>query len=133
MPEDTVSHGLTHIMTYAVNLRVSILFFFILFTAIDDQANTKSDVGLSVVIGPFYMNLAMILEDMGVPYIVTDYMGFDWSDISRVDDNVRWKNIVEVRPSMIEFNSAVVDFFVLNGWESAVMIMPENPKDNQGL
>ena len=33
---------------------------------------------------------------------------------------------------MVEFNRAVVDFFVLKGWESAVMIMPENPKDNQG-
>ena len=84
------------------------------------------------MIGPFYMNLAMILEDMGIPYIVTDYMGFDWSDISRVDDNVRWENMVEVRPPMTEFNEAVVDFFVLNGWESAIMIMPENPTDNQG-
>ena len=78
------------------------------------------------------MNLAMILEDIGIPYIITDYMGFDWSDISRVDDKVKWKNIVEVRPPMVEFNRAVVDFFVLKGWESAVMIMPENPKDNQG-
>ena len=78
------------------------------------------------------MNLAMILEDIGIPYIVTDYMGFDWSDISRVDDKVRWKNIVQVRPPMVEFNRAVVDFFVLEKWESAVMIMPENPKDNQG-
>ena len=111
------------------NDKTLLLFYFV---AIADQANTKSEIGLSVVIGPFYMNLAMILEDIGIPYIITDYMGFDWSDISRVDDKVKWKNIVEVRPPMVEFNRAVVDFFVLKGWESAVMIMPENPKDNQG-
>ncbi|XP_052801887.1 glutamate receptor 2-like [Mya arenaria] len=99
--------------------------------AMSNQANAKRDVGLSVVVGPFYQNLAMVLEELKIPYIVTDYMGFDWSDISRVDSTVQWKNIIEVRPPMPEFNSAIVDFFVFKGWESAVMIMPENPKDNQ--
>lgn len=74
----------------------------------------------------------MILEDLDIPYIVTDYMGFDWSDISRVDDTVQWKNMLEVRPPMKEFNKAIVDFLVNQKWESAVMIMPEHPKDNQG-
>ena len=99
----------------------------------NDQAKTKLHLGLSVVIGPFYQNLAMILEELEVPYIVTDYMGFDWSDISRVDDNIQWKNMLEVRPPMREFNGAIVDFLVSQQWESAVMIMPEYPKDNQGI
>jgi len=51
---------------------------------------------------------------------------------SRVDNTVQWRNIIEVRPAMAEFNRAIVDFFVHKQWESAVMIMPENPKDNQG-
>lgn len=104
----------------------------IFFTEINVQANTKRHIGLTVVVGPFYQNLAMILEKLQIPYIVTDYMGFDWSDISRVDDTVQWKNILEVRPPMREFNDAIVDFLVWKGWESAVMIMPEDPKDNQG-
>lgn len=85
------------------------------------------------MVGPFYQNLAMILEDIGIPYVVTDYAGFDWSDINLVDSTVKWKNIVEVRPPMTEFNGAIVDFFVLRNWESAVMIMPEHPRDNQGI
>ena len=93
---------------------------------------SKPNATLSVVVGPFYLNLAMILEDQEIPYIVTDYMGIDWSDISRADDDVTWKNMLEVRPPMSEFNGAIVDFFVHKEWESAVMIMPEHPKDNQG-
>lgn len=74
----------------------------------------------------------MILEDAGIPYVVTDYMGFEWSDINLVDSFVKWKNVVEVRPPMTEFNQAIVDFLILKEWESAVMIMPEHPKENQG-
>ncbi|XP_045175501.2 glutamate receptor ionotropic, kainate 2-like [Mercenaria mercenaria] len=99
--------------------------------AIGFQANTKKHLGLSVVVGPFYQNLAMILEDWGIPYVVTDYTGFDWSDINLVDSSVKWKNIVEVRPPMKEFNGAIVDYFVSKNWESAVMIMPEHPRENQ--
>ncbi|XP_052229590.1 glutamate receptor 2-like [Dreissena polymorpha] len=100
-------------------------------TALSVQANTKRAIGLSVVVGPFYQNLAMVLEELQIPYIVTDYMGFEWSDTSRVDNIVKWNTILEVRPSMAEFNNAVVDLFVYKKWGSAVMIMPEFPKDNQ--
>ncbi|KAL4225052.1 hypothetical protein ACF0H5_015746 [Mactra antiquata] len=99
--------------------------------ALINQANTKKEAGLSVVVGPFYQNLAMILDNMTIPYIVTDYMGFDWSDVSLIESTVNWKNMVKVRPPMIEFNRAVVDVFVMKKWESVVMIMPENPKENQ--
>lgn len=109
---------------------IFIVFFTIL--AILLQANSKRDVGLSVVVGPFYQNMAMILEDKNIPYVVTDYSGFDWSDVSLVDSKVKWKNIVEVRPPMKEFNGAIVDYFILKNWESAVMIMPEHPRENQG-
>lgn len=74
----------------------------------------------------------MVLEELQIPYIVTDYMGFKWSDTSRVENIVKWNTILEVRPSMAEFNNAVVDLFVYKKWGSAVMIMPEFPKDNQG-
>ncbi|KAK3594050.1 hypothetical protein CHS0354_040811 [Potamilus streckersoni] len=96
--------------------------------ALTTQAQQKD---FTAVVGPFYMNLAMILERVGTPYIVTDHKGFNWSDVSRVNDHVSWSTVVEVRPPMKELNRAVVDVFLLNKWKSTIVIMPENPKDNQ--
>ncbi|KAL3842037.1 hypothetical protein ACJMK2_020102 [Sinanodonta woodiana] len=97
-------------------------------SASKSQAQQKD---LTAVVGPFYMNLAMMLEQDGTPYIVTDHKGFNWSDVSRVNDHVPWKTVVEVRPPMKELNRAVVDVFLFKKWKSTIMIMPENPKDNE--
>ncbi|KAK7486433.1 hypothetical protein BaRGS_00022357 [Batillaria attramentaria] len=70
----------------------------------------------NVIIGPFYTNLAM---------------GFDWIDMSRVQDTTSWRTLVEIRPPAQEQNLAVVDLFNNNGWNSAVMVMPENAADNR--
>ncbi|XP_050409524.1 glutamate receptor 2 [Patella vulgata] len=107
------------------------LFFIIyLFTASLSQG-TRAGTRPNLIIGPFYTNLAMMLEREGIPYLVTDYKGFDWIDMSRVEDRVKWKTIVEIRPPAQEQNLAVVDLFSVNEWDSAVMVMPGQPRDNQ--
>ncbi|CAG5126811.1 unnamed protein product, partial [Candidula unifasciata] len=85
----------------------------------------------NLIIGPFYTNLAMILQKMEIPYLVTDYKGFDWIDMNRVQDRVNWKTMVEIRPSAQAQNLAVVDLFLHRNWKSAMMVMPESATDNQ--
>ena len=58
--------------------------------------------------------------------------GFDWIDMSRVQDRTPWRTVVEIRPPAQEQNLAVVDLFKANDWPSAVMVMPQNAADNQG-
>ncbi|KAL5007885.1 hypothetical protein ScPMuIL_016691 [Solemya velum] len=99
--------------------------------AVAIQAQHKHKGGVSVVVGPFYMNLAAVLEFRGIPYIVTDYEGFDWIDISKVRDPVKWKTTIEVRPPVQELNLAVVDLFKVQKWTNALVIMPEEPRKNQ--
>ncbi|XP_076450364.1 glutamate receptor ionotropic, kainate 3-like [Babylonia areolata] len=99
-------------------------------TALVDQGAEQGEVP-NVIIGPFYTNLAMILEQLNIPYLVTDYKGFDWIDMSRVQDSTAWRTLVEIRPPAQEQNLAVVDLFASNSWQSAVMIMPESAADNQ--
>lgn len=103
-----------------------------MFTAVAIQAQHKLKGGVSVVIGPFYLNLATVLEKHGIPYIVTDYKGFDWIDISKVRDPVKWKTTIEVRPPVQELNQAVVDLFIVRKWTNALVIMPEERRGNQG-
>ncbi|GAB1608274.1 uncharacterized protein LOC115213333 [Argonauta hians] len=83
-----------------------------------------------LVIGPYYANLAMILDDVKMPYIVTDEKGNRWTDRSRTQDNIRWKTTLYIRPPAREQNKAVVDLFVLQRWDGGVMIMPANKEDN---
>ncbi|XP_035825510.1 uncharacterized protein LOC101862347 [Aplysia californica] len=85
----------------------------------------------NLIIGPFYTNLAMMLQRMGIPYLVTDYKGFDWIDMSRVQDTVNWRTVVEIRPPAQAQNLAVVDLFLERKWSSAMMVMPESAADNQ--
>ncbi|KAL8624081.1 hypothetical protein ACOMHN_019503 [Nucella lapillus] len=99
-------------------------------TALANQGAEPGEVP-NVIIGPFYTNLAMILEQLNIPYLVTDYKGFDWIDMSRVQDRTWWRTVIEIRPPAQEQNLAVVDLFKSNNWQSAVMIMPENAADNQ--
>lgn len=91
-----------------------------------------SQSGLSVVIGPFYFNLAMMLEMEDIPYVVTDMKGFDWVDNSRVGDVVQWNSLIEIRPSAENVNMAIVDIFLFNNWTNAVVLFPDSPKENQG-
>lgn len=58
--------------------------------------------------------------------------GFDWIDMNRVQDEIDWKTMVEVRPCVRAQNLAVVDLFVHRNWKSAMMVMPESAADNQG-
>ena len=58
--------------------------------------------------------------------------GFDWIDMSRVQDRTPWRTVVEIRPPAQEQNLAVVDLFRANDWPSAIMLMPQNAADNQG-
>lgn len=86
-----------------------------------------------MIIGPFYENLAMIFENISLPYIVTDYIGFDWIDSSLVRNDIKWKTLVELLPSASEVNRAVVDLFVSRQWSSVVVILPGDSKVNQGI
>ncbi|XP_067655114.1 glutamate receptor 2-like [Haliotis asinina] len=97
--------------------------------ALRKQAGESSTFNL--IIGPFYTNLAMILEKNHIPYLVTDYKGFKDIDMSRVQDRTNWRTLVEIRPPAQEQNMAVVDLFQIEKWESAVMLMPKNEADNQ--
>ncbi|XP_014776235.1 glutamate receptor ionotropic, kainate 2 [Octopus bimaculoides] len=83
-----------------------------------------------LIIGPYYANLAMILDEVNMPYIVTDEKGNHWADRSRTQDNIRWKNTIYIRPPAREQNKAVVDLFALKKWDGGVMIMPANKEDN---
>ncbi|XP_059178354.1 glutamate receptor 2-like [Physella acuta] len=85
----------------------------------------------NIIIGPFYTNLAMMLQRMGIPYLVTSNKGFEWIDMSRVQDRIKWKTVVEIRPPAQAMNLAVVDFFLHRKWMSAIMVMPESAADNQ--
>ncbi|XP_021345787.1 glutamate receptor 4-like [Mizuhopecten yessoensis] len=96
-----------------------------------DQANLSSEHGLTVVIGPFYTNMAMILQMNGIPYVVTDYKGFDWIDSNRVTDSVQWHSVVEMRPAAAEINLAIVDICRAHNWTSVVVVLPDNPRENQ--
>ncbi|XP_060066778.1 glutamate receptor 4-like [Ylistrum balloti] len=98
---------------------------------VDDQANLGSEYGLTVVIGPFYTNMAMILQMNGIPYVVTDYKGFDWVDNNRVTDSVQWHSVVEMRPAASEINLAIVDLCKTQNWTSVVVVLPDNPRENQ--
>ncbi|XP_033752870.1 glutamate receptor 4-like [Pecten maximus] len=100
-------------------------------TQVEDQANLGSDHGLTVVIGPFYTNMAMILQIVGIPYVVTDYKGFDWVDSNRVTDSVQWHSVVEMRPAASEINLAIVDLCRAQNWTSVVVVLPDNPRENQ--
>lgn len=74
----------------------------------------------------------MILDEVNMPYIVTDEKGNHWADRSRTQDNIRWKNTIYIRPPAREQNKAVVDLFALKKWDGGVMIMPANKEDNYG-
>ncbi|XP_071100434.1 glutamate receptor 2-like [Haliotis cracherodii] len=97
--------------------------------ALSKQAGESKTFNL--IIGPFYTNLAMMLEKNHIPYLVTDYKGFKDIDMSRVQDRTNWRTLVEIRPPAQEQNMAVVDLFQKEKWESAVMLMPKNEADNQ--
>lgn len=94
--------------------------------------STTHTVDTDLVIGPYYMNMAMMLEQMGIPYLVTDNKGYEWTDMNRVDDPVQWNNMVELIPQVREQNRAVVDLFLKKNWDSVVMIMSDNSMANQG-
>ncbi|BFZ15989.1 hypothetical protein BsWGS_19028 [Bradybaena similaris] len=102
-------------------------------SAISDTVSNGTHNGTlpNLVVGPFYVNLAMILQRMRIPYLVTDYKGFDWVDMNRVQDTVHWETVVEMRPSVQTQNQAVVDLFLYRNWKSAMMVMPESAADNQ--
>lgn len=96
------------------------------------QANDKYASGVSVVIGPYYTNLAMILEQLKIPYVVTQNKGFDYVDETRIEDNVSWNNLVEVMPPMQDLNQAIVDLFLVWKNKTAVVVLPDDPKINDG-
>ncbi|CAG5120360.1 unnamed protein product, partial [Candidula unifasciata] len=102
-------------------------------SAINDSVSNETYKGIlpNLIVGPFYVNLAMILQRMGIPYLVTDYKGFDWIDMNRVQDTVKWKTVVEMRPPVQAQNLAVLDLFLHRNWKSAMMVMPESAADNQ--
>uniref|UniRef100_A0A2C9K8N3 Uncharacterized protein n=1 Tax=Biomphalaria glabrata TaxID=6526 RepID=A0A2C9K8N3_BIOGL len=85
----------------------------------------------NLIIGPFYTNLAIVLQKIKIPYIMTAYKGFDWIDMSRVQDTIKWKTLIEIRPPAADLNRAIVDYFIVKQYESALMIMPESAADNQ--
>lgn len=95
-----------------------------------DQGDSQQK--LSVVIGPFYVNVAMIAERMGIPYIVTDYKGFDWIDVNRVRNQVTWKTMLEMKPPANLVNKAVVDMMKSYGWNIAVVVKPDDVSSDQG-
>ncbi|KAH9518753.1 hypothetical protein Btru_006150 [Bulinus truncatus] len=51
--------------------------------------------------------------------------------MSRVQDTIKWKTLVEIRPPAEALNLAIVDYFIVKKYESALMIMPESAADNQ--
>lgn len=92
----------------------------------------ESSVSPSVIIGPFYMNVAMIAEKMGIPYIVTDYKGFDWIDVSSVRNHVIWKTMLVMKPPSQQVILAVVDMMNAYDWKIAVVVKPDDPTSDQG-
>lgn len=94
------------------------------------QAYDKHKSGVNVVIGPYYTNLAMILETLKIPYVVTQNKGFEYVDETLIEDDVNWKNLVEVIPPAKKINQAIVDLFIVWGNKSAVVILPDEPKIN---
>ena len=101
-------------------------------SALKLQAYDKSSSGVSVVIGPYYTNLAMMFEQEDIPYVITQYKGFDYVDETLVEDNITWSNVVEVMPPADQLNQAIVDLFVMWENKSAVVVMPDDPKINDG-
>ncbi|XP_062610327.1 glutamate receptor ionotropic, kainate 3-like [Saccostrea cucullata] len=98
-------------------------------TAVENEADEGKS--LSVLIGPFYVNIAMIAEQMDVPYIVTDYKGFDWIDVNRVRNNVTWKTLLEMKPPANQVNMAVVDVMTAYGLKIAVVVKPDDATSDQ--
>lgn len=96
----------------------------------ENQGDANKD--LNVIIGPFYVNVAMIAERMGIPYIITDYKGFDWIDVNRVRNHVTWKNMLDLKPPSHQVNMAVVDMMKAYGWNLAIVVKPDDQTSDQG-
>lgn len=98
-------------------------------TAMENQGDANKD--LNVIIGPFYVNVAMIAERMGIPYIITDYKGFDWIDVNRVRNHVTWKTMLDLKPPSHQVNMAVVDMMKAYGWNLAIVVKPDDQTSDQ--
>ncbi|XP_052064515.1 glutamate receptor 4-like [Mytilus californianus] len=101
-----------------------------LYKTLKIQANDKAETGVSVVIGPYYTNLAMILEQENIPYVITQDKGFDYVDETRIEDHVSWSNLLEVTPPAEQLNQAIVDLFLAWQNKTAVVVLPDDPKIN---
>lgn len=75
----------------------------------------------------------MIFEQENIPYVITQYKGFDYVDETLIEDEVTWSNVVEVMPPAEQLNQAIVDLFLTWGNKSAVVVMPDDPKINDGM
>ncbi|CAC5388573.1 GRIA4 [Mytilus coruscus] len=101
-----------------------------LYKSLKIQDNDKAETGFSVVIGPYYTNLAMILEQENIPYVITQDKGFDYVDETRIEDHVSWSNLLEVTPPAEQLNQAIVDLFLAWQNKTAVVVLPDDPKIN---
>jgi hypothetical protein len=45
---------------------------------------------------------------------------------------VNWNNLVEVMPPMQDLNQAIVDLFLVWKNKTAVVVLPDDPKINDG-
>lgn len=61
----------------------------------ENQGDVKKD--FNVIIGFFYVNVVMIVERMGIFYIIIDYKGFDWIDVNCVRNYVIWKIMLDLK------------------------------------
>lgn len=83
------------------------------------------------MVGPYYMNVAMMMEQLNITYLTTAGKGYHWSDMTRLEDTVNWATLVELVPPQEQQNMAVVDLFLVRHWMSAIMIMPDR-HDREG-
>ena len=74
----------------------------------------------------------MVMDQLEMPYILTDEKGDKWTDRSRTQDMTSWNSTIDIRPPVREQNKAVVDLFLSKNWEGGVMVMPANIEDNYG-
>lgn len=94
------------------------------------ELGTSTFTETIIMIGPYYASLAMVMDHLEMPYILTDEKGNQWTDRSRTQDMTHWNSTIDIRPPAREQNKAVVDLFLHQNWEGGVMVMPANTEDN---